>query len=130
MASRLWKQQVYHLIPNLTIITGSFAPSGTSSPTTVLPSTNAGFTVERTGVGQFTITLSDSYPLLISAQVSLQLNSADDKIIQLGAIDVTSTKTIIMQVLDNAAGTITASDISANANNRIHFLLILKNANY
>ena len=85
--------------------------------------TGAGFTVARGGTGSFTVTLADSYPGLLSAQCSVGLNAAADTKVQFGAIDVTTAKTVVITVITTAS----AADIASNANNRIHFVLFLRN---
>ena len=108
-------------------LSGSFRPNGSSAVDNTA-NTGHGFTVARTSAGVFTITLADRWNGLIAGHVTLALNAADDKIVQLGAIDVVTNGTVVINVLDNAAGTFSASDIASNANNRIHFTLVLKNS--
>lgn len=103
------------------VIAGSFAPDGTNPVSAVK---GKGFSVARTGVGIFTVTLEDTYVDLLDAQVSLQLNSADDKFMQLGPIDVQSAKTIVLRCWDISGAALT--DIAAHAQNRVHFSLNLK----
>lgn len=107
------------------VIAGSFAPNG-SSAVSASSRKGKGFTVARTGTGQFTITLQDAYVALLSASLSLQLASADDKFLQLGAVDVVSAKTIVINVWDVSGAA--AADIAANAGNRINFVLVLSNS--
>lgn len=107
------------------VIAGSFAPNGSSA----VDSTSIkgkGFSVARTGAGAFTITLQDAYVALLSAQASLQLHTADDKFVLLGDVDVTSGKTVKLVVWDISDAA--ATDVAANANNRIHFVLVLSNS--
>jgi hypothetical protein len=108
--------------PEVKILAGSFLPNGSSAIVNA-SNTGAGFTVAYTGTGIYTITLTDSYPGLLSATATLALNAVADAKVQLGAIDVTTAKTI---VINNITGT-SAADIASNANNRIHFCLILRN---
>jgi hypothetical protein len=107
------------------ILCGSFAPNG-ASPVDSASVQGIGFSVARTSAGLFTITLQDSYVSLLSAQVSLQLATGDDKVLQLGAIDVVSAKTVEVRVWDISAAAV--ADIAADANNRIHITLRLKNS--
>lgn len=108
----------------LIIIAGSFAPNGSSAVASSSVK-GQGFSVAYTTTGQFTITLQDTYYSLVSATASLQLSSADDKVLQWGAIDVTSAKTLVLNVWDISAAAL--ADVSANAANRINFTLMLKN---
>lgn len=103
------------------LIAGSFLPNGAGA-IAVDPLWN-GFTVARTGVGQYTITLADSYAALVSAKPSLQMNAATDLKLQWGAIDVVTAKTLVL----NALAVATPTEIASNANNRIFFELTLRN---
>lgn len=107
------------------ILCGSFAPNGASA-VNAASTQGIGFSVARTSTGLFTITLQDSYVALLSAEVSLQLASGDDKVLQLGSIDVVTAKTVQVRVWDISGAAV--ADISADANNRIHFTLRLKNS--
>lgn len=107
------------------VIAGSFAPNG-SSAVSAASNKGIGWSVARTSAGLFTITLEDSYISLISACCSLQLASADDKIVQLGSIDVVTAKTVEIRVWDISGAAV--ADVAANANNRINFCLVLKNS--
>ena len=113
---------VQALNPHVKIIAGSFKPNGSSAVANA-DNTGTGFTVARGGTGSFTVTLDDKYPGLLSGQCSLALNAAADSKVQFGAIDVASAKTVIINVITTAS----AADIAANANNRIHFCLMLRN---
>lgn len=108
--------------PGVKILAGSFTTNNTSNPDST-NNTGAGWSVARTGTGELTVTLEDSYPGLISAQVSLALNAAGDSKCQFGAIDVTTAKTVVIRTITGTS----AADIAANANNRVHFCLILRN---
>lgn len=107
------------------VISGSFAPNGASA----VASTSVkgkGFSVARTGAGVFTITLQDAYVALLAGHCSLQLATAADQYVQLGAIDVVSAKTVVINVWDISDAAL--ADIAANAGNRIHFTLVLSNS--
>lgn len=107
----------------LVTITGSFLPAGTGAVTGV---TGKGFTVARSDVGKFTVTLTDTYQSLIGVSLTLGLATAADQVLQLGAVDVTSAKTIVINVWDISDAAV--ADISANAANRIYFTFFLKNS--
>ena len=113
---------VQALNPHVKVICGSFCPNGSSAVDND-SNTGTGFTVARGGTGSFTVTLDAKYPGLLSGQCSLALNAAADSKVQFGAIDVASAKTVIINVITTAS----AADIAANANNRIHFCLFLRN---
>lgn len=121
MANRDFKT-VQALSREIKMVSGSFAPQGASAPASV---NGIGFSVVRTSQGLFTITLQDKYVSLQSADCQIQLASAADLRCQLGSIDVVSAKTVQIRVVDSAAA---VQDVSADANNRIHFCLMLKNS--
>lgn len=103
------------------VVGGSFAPAGTGAPTAAKGN---GFSVARTGVGQFTITLDAPYVDLIAAVPGVQLATPADTAAQFGTYTPSSTGgTIVLQVL--TAGV--AADIAANANNRLNFELKFRN---
>lgn len=66
------------LNPGVKIVAGTFKPNGTSAIDNTV-NKGAGWTVARTAVGKFIVTLDSVYPGLLSAQVSLQHNGAGDK---------------------------------------------------
>lgn len=103
------------------IVAGNFAPNGSSAITA--DPLWLGFTVAYTSTGLYTVTLTDSYPALVAAEFSLQMNAATDLKLQWGLIDVVTAKTLQIRALAVAALT----DIAANANNRIYFKLLLRN---
>jgi len=113
---------VQALNPHVKIVCGSFCPNGSSAVDND-SNTGTGFTVARGGTGSFTVTLDAIYPGLLSGQCSLALNAAADSKVMFGAIDVVTAKTVIINVITTAS----AADIAANANNRIHFCLFLRN---
>lgn len=100
---------------------GSFDTNGGSSPASPL---GGGFTVARTGTGTYTLTLTDSYYRLVGFGLTAQCNSAGGFQVDMGAADVTTARTIVIRTL--VAGV--AADVAANANNRVHFNLFLKNS--
>lgn len=110
---------------DIVVMAGSFAPNGSSA---VSAASNKGFgwSVARSGAGTFTITLQDSYQYLLAAQANLQLASADDKMCVIGSSDVASAKTVVIFVQDVSDNS--ATDVAADANNRINFVLYLANS--
>jgi hypothetical protein len=124
MANRMF-EDVMCLGKGVVVIAGSFAPNGSSA----VASTSVkgkGFSVVRTSTGLFTVTLEDTYVAALSMVASIQLASGDDKFVQVGAVDVTSAKTIEIRVWDISGGAV--ADVSANANNRINFCFVLSNS--
>lgn len=104
------------------VLSGSFRPNGASAISSA-NNTGAGFTVARTGTGEFTITLSDSWVALDCATATIQMASATDLTPQWGAIDVVTAKTLVLRTQTAA----TPTDIASNAANRVHFELVLRN---
>lgn len=102
----------------LILIAGSFAPAGTSAPTDVK---GMGFSVARSGVGEYTITLDEKYSELVSACGQVQMNTATDLNLQVEDY-VAASKTLVIQALAGA----TPTEIAANADNRVHFQLVVK----
>lgn len=103
-------------------IAGSFAPAGAGAPTDVK---GRGFTVARTSTGLFTITFANSYNSYLDFQATLQLAAADDKVAQLGTVDLTA-KTAQIRVWDVSGAAV--ADVTANANNRINFSIAFVNS--
>lgn len=123
MASRNFAP-VRAITREMVFIEGSFAPNG-SSAVSATSRQGLGWSVARTSAGLFTVTLTDKFAALVRGLVSLQLTTGDDKIVQIGAVDL-SAKTIQIRVWDisNAA----VADIAADAGNRINFSFVLQNS--
>jgi hypothetical protein len=118
------------------IIEGSFAPNGRVALSAASVK-GKGFSVLRTGGGLYEVTLDDYYYDLISAVVSLQLSSGDDKIVQFqGAINpnpVSGTKKAVIASWDISAtdqpeiSTVQCvADVASSLNNK-YFLLYSAN---
>jgi len=112
---------VQALNPHVKIIAGTFKPNGTSAIDNTV-NKGAGWTVARTAVGKFIVTLDSVYPGLLSAQVSLQHNGAGDKKVHWGAIDIAAKTLEIFSIT-----TASAADLAAHAQNHVHFVLFLRN---
>lgn len=109
---------------DIKLITGKFFPAGTGAPTLDTGGGSGhGFTVVRTSAGLFTVTLEHTWSKLISSSLVLQLAAGDDKALQLGSVNLTA-GTIEIRVWDTSGAAV--ADISANANNAIHFAFVLK----
>ncbi len=104
---------------NRRLIAGSWAPAGAGAVTAVK---GEGFSVARTGVGVFTITLQDFYADLESAEACIQLAAAGDTYAQVGSYDA-ALRTLVVRTL--TAGVV--ADIAADAFNRVNFQLVAKN---
>lgn len=109
------------LNPGVKIVAGTFKPNGTGAIDNTV-NAGAGWTVARTAVGKFIVTLDSVYPGLLSAQVSLQHNGAGDKKVHWGAIDIAAKTLEIFSIT-----TASAADLAAHAQNHVHFVLFLRN---
>jgi len=124
MANRTFTQFWQSLLKSPVTIAGSFAPNGSSAVASASVK-GKGFTVARTGTGTFTVSFSDAFPKCISATASLQLASGDDKLVQVGAIDVAA-KTMVLRVWDISGAAV--ADVAADANNRVNFNVVFSNS--
>jgi hypothetical protein len=101
----------------------SFAPNGSSA---VAATSNRGkglYSVARDSAGVFTCTFTADYAALVCATATLQLAASDDKFVQIGTFTAgtaAARATLVVRILDNAAGTIAVADVAADANNRVH----------
>lgn len=103
-------------------IQGSFAPNGASAPTNAL---GKGWSVARTAVGTFVITLQDSYVSLESLGTDLQFEAATANWSQFGPVDVVTAKTVTIYTVNSAGA---PTDIAANSARRVNFGLGLVNS--
>lgn len=71
----------------------------------VASSSILGATAAQTGVGEFTITLADTYNALVSAHFQLLAATAADLVPQMKSVDVTSAKTVVVRLLTGATAT-------------------------
>ncbi len=109
-------QPVHAIGKNRFIIAGSFAPAAAGAVTDVFGS---GFTVARTGVGSYTVTLAEKWLRLLSHSLSLQMVALVASDLQLGAAAIRDDLGI-----GHAA---VALEIAADANNRVHFEFVMSN---
>lgn len=100
MANRRFFQFLYSKTPMLTAIQGSVSIASDAS---VSASNISGATVTKTGTGQYTITLADSYNALISAGLQIQAATAVDLVPQVKSQTVGSTNLIVVNL--NAGAT-------------------------
>lgn len=107
------------LRPERVMIQGSFAPAGTGAVTAVK---GKGFSVARTGVGTFVVTLANSYADLESADAHLQLAAPNGNSANVGAVNLAARTITLVTVASGAV-----ADIAANADNRVHFAFVLRN---
>lgn len=109
------------------IIMGSFKPNGSSALASSSPTVGDGFTVARTSKGLFTVTLADEFPAVAAFVAKLRMAGAHPYKVNVGAVDVSSAKTVQLYVesvepmqftkaaVDGAAGTTTAETIIGRA---------------
>lgn len=102
------------------VVAGSFAPAGAGAPT---DTKGKGFSVARTAIGVFTVTLDARFNQLLAGVVSVQLAASANTMAQLGAVDL-SARTVVIRTLTAGAD----ADIAADANNRVNFTLVLRNS--
>lgn len=111
----------------LKLIPGRFLFNGTSSPATTY---GKGFTIARTGVGVYTITLQDRYAELESvywgagksAAVAWQVSVTGN------VTGGSATNTLSFTYLEESAGTFAAADPVANAANWLSFTIAYRTA--
>lgn len=101
-------------------IQGSFGPD-TANPPTALK--GRGFSAVRSSAGTFTVTLDMPFVDVVAFNATLQLNAADDKYCQCGAISV-SARTFVIRVWDISGAA--ATDVAINANNRVNFAIVVR----
>lgn len=81
-----------------------------------------GASVARTGVGEYTVTLSNTYNALESCNLTLKAATAVDLVPQIKSDDVSSAKTIVFRLLAGA----TATELAAVAT--VNFSAVLRNS--
>lgn len=106
-----------HLTPDIVVISGSFAPNG-SSAVSATSRLGVGWSVVRTNTGVFTVTFTDKWARLVYASAHLRLATAADQHAMLGAY-VAASKTLVINIWDISGAAV--ADIAANADNVINF---------
>lgn len=109
--------------PLLVDTPGSFLPAGVLAPTGV---TGKGFTVARTGVGLYRVSLLGRYPSLVgfSWGLALAVNASRTIVLKSITLGLLVPNTIDLQVLD-AAGA--AAEIAADPANIVSFEFLFTN---
>lgn len=105
------------------ILGGSFGPNGTGAPAVVK---GKGFTVVRSDVGKFTVTLDDNYHDIVSVSARLQTATADAdvELLNVTAGSGTTRGTFVLQVIKRSD--LSALELNADAQNRVNFVIILQ----
>jgi len=125
MAGRTFQPLLGALDPGVVVLGISWAPNGSSAVDQTSIKGRGVASVTRDSAGTFTVLLQDVYPTLLAAVATAQLATAADIVAQVGTSTVsTNTKSIVVTLLAGAS----ATDVAANANNRVNLLLILKNS--
>lgn len=118
MANRLW-HRIDTAERNRKLIAGSWAPAGAGAITSPK---GEGFSVERTGVGLFTITFQDRFVDLECAEACFQVVTGPwDSYLQLGAYDATAKTLIVRSIVAGAA-----ADVAADPELRFNFQATVK----
>lgn len=111
MANRYLKQFQYTPGNKDVVLSGKISLSAAAAVT----SSDIPFaSVAKTGTGEYTITLEDSYQALRSCIMSMQ--TAEDLVARISSHDVSSAKTIVIETATAA----TATDATATAEIHIH----------
>ena len=80
----------------------------------VASSTIAGASAARTGVGEYTVTLTDAYQAVLSCQLTVMAATAVDLVPQIKSVDVVSAKTVVFRTLAGATATEVAAPLTVN----------------
>lgn len=120
MASRNFKR-VQALNSEVKIIAGSFSIAASGGAATKV--TGLGYSVAKSATGEYTITLEDSYPTLISATATVQAATAVDLVAQIDNADVSAATPVV--VLNLNAG---ATPTEPSAVTVVNFILVLQNS--
>lgn len=125
MAGRTFQPLLGALDPGVVVLGISWAPNGSSAVDQTTIKGRGVTSVTRNSAGAFTVLLQDVYPTLLAAVATAQLATAADIVAQVGTSTLAANgKSIVVTLLAAA----TATDVAANANNRVNLLLILKNS--
>ena len=89
-------------------VTGAFSPAGAGAVTGV---TGRGFTVARTGVGEYTVTLNFPIAGLVRAAAELRMATAEAGVhlVQIGAVDTATNPAAATIVITHKASADTAT---------------------
>lgn len=109
-------------------VEGSFAPNSTSAVDATASRGDKHWTVAYISTGLFRVTFNSTFKFTAAqleyADAHLQLASAGDQYAQCGSYDADN-RTLDIRVIDCSAAAV--ADISANANNRISFVVVVRN---
>lgn len=120
-----------HLSREVKIVSGIISVVGAASAANNVVSlvssdyTNGIASVARTGVGEITITLQDSWVACLGVLATLQPESDAERVIKILSHDVVSAKTVVLVALDES---LLPEDVPNTETDYIHFMLLLKNS--
>jgi hypothetical protein len=120
MANRSFSK-VQSLNKEVKLIAGSFSIAASGGTATKV--SGLGYTVAKSATGEYTITLSDRYPALISAVATVQAATPVDLVAQIDNHDVSAATPIV--VLNLNAG---ATPTEPSAVTVVNFVLVLQNS--
>ena len=120
MASRNFSR-VQALNHEVKLIAGSFSIAASGGAATKV--TGLGYSVAKSATGEYTITLTDRYPALISAVATVQAATPVDLVAQIDNHDVDAATPVV--VLNINAG---ATPTEPSAVTVVNFVLVLQNS--
>ena len=124
MASGKAQSPVRHATPDAELFEGSFAPDTANAPTDLRGS---GFTVAYVSAGRWTVTIQGiGGATVVKAMAGVQLNAAPVTALDVSIIGATASSSgnLTFDILYRINAT--ATNIAANANNRVHFSVTVK----
>lgn len=119
MANRNFSR-VQGLNKEIKLIAGSFSIAASGGAATLTQ--GLGYSVAKTDTGVYTITLEDKYNACLAACATVQAATAVDLVAQVKSVDVTSAKTVVLNL--NAGATPT----EPSAVTVVNFVLVLQNS--
>lgn len=107
--ANIYAEQFFYSFTKM--LTGLHGTIDVASSTTGVTATsiNGVASAARTGTGEITITLSDPYAALVSAQFQVLSATAQDRVVQIKSVDVVTAKTVVIRLLAAATATDPAS---------------------
>lgn len=129
MAGRSFQKLLGAIDPNVVLLGITFLPQGAGAINVNTQVVGRGVASVAWSTDRYVITLQDVYPSLLGGSCELQLATPAGTSAQFGAINLTN-KTIEVVVWDPTAnaGAGGAVSVAANAGNKIHVILVLKNS--
>jgi len=120
--------EVHNLGPERVLVCGSFRPQGTGAVVAAdtSPQSHAGFSVARTGVGDYLITFDDVWQDMQGCFFSAREAAGAPTYVQ-GGDYVAASKTLACTIMQESAGTTAATDLADDVDNRVSFMCFFKN---